>query len=249
LYAKYVAEVGNELSWGSFSTIAKRLEEAAPEKPFLVAPWRPWVDLQESAADTAFLLRINAAMRAENGRTLYDLEATWGRRLRLTLERVPPLGQSRLVQHYALRELRAYYLQKEIYTDDLDNLLAYCPWFKGHPEAYHFALVFGLAPYPDLDPFNTFRNAPVPPEWEEWAQREGLGQYPWMRELYGTLLPWGTHMPGSQDYPEHAEVLDRIVNFWGSFGQNRQSLQESQEAEERDGTEQEHPSQEQLVRN
>jgi hypothetical protein len=252
LYGRYVAEVGHELSWGSFSTVAKRLEEAAPKEPFPAAPWRPWIDPEESAADTAFLLRINAAMLAEQGRRLYDLEARWGRRLRPALEGVPPLGQSRLVMHYALRELRAYYLREEIYTEDLDNLLAYRPWFEGNQEAYHFALVSGLAPYPGLDPFNTFRNAPVPPEWEEWVQREGLSQtfqHTWMLPLYCTLVPCGTPIPSIQKYPEYAEILGRVVKFWGLPREKDQSAQGNQDAEEQDADGQEHLSQEQLVRN
>jgi hypothetical protein len=235
LYVKYLAEVGNELSWGSFSTIAKRLEEAAPKEPLGINYWRPWVNPEESTEDTACLLKINAVMRAENGRNLYDLEARWACKLRGPLQGVPPFGQCRLVMQYVLRELRAYYLQKELYTDDLDNLVAYQPWSPPNQEAYHFALARRLAPYPDLDPFGTLRKAPPPPEWlEEWLQRV---KHTWLLELYWILLPWGTHIPGIQDHQELVEVLDWVVEFWGRPVKKDQSTQGPQDAKQTDAKE------------
>ena len=210
LYAKYQKDVGNELSWGSFSTIVKRLEEAAPKKPFAIAHWKPWADPQESPEETAYLLCINAVVRAESGRDLYDLEVRWARRLRPSLEGISPLGQYRLVIHYTLREIRAYYLEEDQYTDDLDSLLAYRPWFPQYREAYNLALALGTAPYPELDPFNILGESPPSPELKEELVR--TFKYRWLMQLEWMLTPSETFLTGED--PQQARILDLLLRFW-----------------------------------
>jgi hypothetical protein len=211
LHAKYTKAVANELSWGSFNTIVKRLEESAPKEPLGITWWVPWNNSKESTEDTAYLLKINAVVRAENGRNLYDIEAKWACKLRASLEGVPPFTQWRITMLYTYRELRAYYLQLNMYTDDLDNLVAYRAWFESNRKAYHFALITGLAPVPDLDLYGSVRNQPIPPDWKKHP--------PWMWHLYITISPSGTHIPGVERHPEKMELMDQVVAFWGRMAE------------------------------
>jgi hypothetical protein len=247
LHSRFLTEVGESISWGTFNTIVRRLEAAAPQEPLRINYWRPWINPEESTEDTASLLRVNAVARAEQGRGLYDIEARWARHLRGPLEGSPLFIKYRLAMLYSLREIRAHYLQKELDTDDLDNLVAYLPWFVGNREAYQSALVARVAPYPDLDPFNTFRDTPPPPEWlAEWTQRF---KHTWLLDIYRTLLPHGTHIPGIQNHPELVKILDGVVQFWGRPVPNEQSTPGTQDDEQTDINEQEHPREERLVRN
>jgi hypothetical protein len=247
LYEGYKQKVANELSWGAFSDIVKKLEFRAPPDPFPLGKWKPWVDPEESPADTAHLLRINAIMRVENGRDLYLHEANWGKRLRLALEGLPPFGQYRFVFHYSIREVEAYYLRKEQYTDDLDSFIAYRPWVSENQVGYNVALALGKAPYPVLDPFNNLNDPGPPPELQEELVQ--TFQFKWRMELQWMLTPGGsTSMPDWENSPEQARMQDWLLYFWGGWTDINQPAQDRQEAKEHDANQQEQLKTEQLVK-
>jgi hypothetical protein len=213
LYDRYKRKVANELSWGAFSDIVKKLEFRAPPDPFRIAQWKPWVNSEESPADAVCLLRINAVMRLESGRDLYDLEAKWGRRLRLALAGVHPFGQCRFVMYYTWREIAAYYRRMEMYTDDLDTLLTYQVWRPENREVYRKALEAGIAPYPNIYLFSNEDDKPS--EWpEEWTHEFKTS---WEQQLDWMFTPWGTHIPGIEDDPEKARILDRLLELWAGL--------------------------------
>jgi hypothetical protein len=215
LYEQYKRAVKNELSWGAFSNIVKKLEQSVPEERFeerfSIAPWKPWADPQENPEDTAFLLQISAVMQADIGRDPYNIEAKWARRLRVALEGLYPFAQYRMIISYTSREIAAYYLKEDLYTTDLDNFLAYKPWFLENQQAYNIAVLSGSAHYPNLDTFNDFTD---PPEeiWEDLVKR--YGRTPWWYSIEAILIPWGTNVPDKEKNPEKAQMLDWLLQFW-----------------------------------
>lgn len=231
----YVPKYGKEPSWGKFNEIISAAERKAPVEPFPAWEWKPWAIPEESAEDTAFLLRISVIKQAETGEPLYKHEARWGQRLRVALEDLHPFGQYRLVLHYSIREVTAYNLREECYTTDLDNLVAYKPWLPENQRAYHLAVLSGNAHYPNQDPFNTFFDPPPPEDVIEGLQdmvRRSGGI--WWVQMFWTFRPWGTFVPDREQHPERARMLEELLQFWAGSRKTAESTEEEGVKDERE---------------
>ena len=235
LFREYRQKVSNnEIGLSKFNTIVRDLERAGPSDPFPCSEWKPWTNPDEGAEDSAFLLRISAVMQAEIGRGLYNHEAKWGQRLRVALEGLHPFGQYRLVLHYSIRKVAAYYLKEEPYTTDLDHLVAYKPWLPENQRAYHLAVLSGSAHYPNLDPFNNLVDPPPPEEVLEFLKEQvRLSGAIWWVQMFWTLRPWGTNVPDKKENPERAWMLDQLLQFWAGIQETDESTQEEGVTDER----------------
>ena len=225
MYERYKQKVGKDVGWAKFAQIVAEAAAGATE-PFRWSEWRPWVNPEESAEDSAFLLRINAVRQAKLGMNLYRHEAKWGRRLRVALEGLHAYGQYKFVMLYSFREVFANYNGKDSDTADLDSLVAYKPWLPENQRAYIRDVAAGDVPYPELDPFYELRDpidpATIPelqaPIVEDSAEMEYQVRAEVLRlGLNWLLTPRGTFI---QDIdPEKRDRLDRILKFWAGEGE------------------------------
>lgn len=214
LYKIYVHKYGREPSWGKFAEIIAEIERNAPADGFPTSEWIPWVNSEESAEESAFLLRIKTIKEAELGIGLYTHEANWGRRLRVALEGLHPFGQYRFILAYSLRDIIRHHLRAERITDDLDSFVVYQPWLPGNFAAYELAIASGIAPKLKMDPFASDQQRelrdllPGPQNFTEEVRLSWAPQLLWM------LRPWGTFVPGCENDPEKADMLGQILDFW-----------------------------------
>ena len=211
LYRIYRQKVSStEIGLSKFNQIVRDLEQAGPSEPFPHSKWKPWTHPDESPEDSAFLLRIAVIKQADSGTPLYSHEAKWGQRLRVALEGLHPFGQYRLVLQYAFREVVAYWLRDELRTLDLDHFIAYKPWLPRTHHAYELALASGLAPKLKLDVFNYLSDLPLP---EPENLREAV-RLSWAPQAFWWLTPWGTSIPGWENDPVRADMIDLLLKFW-----------------------------------
>ena len=120
-----------------------------PGEPFKTSECALWENADESPEDRAHLLRLDAVCRVIRNRSLQQHEANWGRRLRLTTKGLSPYDQFCFVNLYSQREMLAHYRKEpEIYTADLDGVLAYRPWLPENLWGYAMAVGMGIIPIP-----------------------------------------------------------------------------------------------------
>jgi hypothetical protein len=226
VYSEYVRKKwGKDVSWGKFNNIISETERNAPATPFPTSEWHPWVNPEESTEDSAFLLQLNAVKQVEFGVGLHMHEANWGRRLRAALDGLHPFGQYRFVIFYSMREMISYYLRQELRTLDLDNFVAYKPWLPGNSKIYELALASGMAPKLQLDLFNLLSDLPLP----EPENRNEEVWLSWWPQVYVLFTPWGTHIPGRENDPERARLLDALLKLWAGILPTVESTQEEEE--------------------
>ena len=204
---------GKNIGLSTFNTVVREIEEKGPTEPFPHEEWIPWVNPEESAEDSDFLLRIKAIKEAEQGIGLYTFEADWGRRLRVALEGLHPFGQYRFVLAYAFRDVISHHLRKERITLDLDGFVVYKPWLPGNIAAYELALASGIAPKLRMDPFNQEpeKLGDLIPEPQNFTEEV---RHSWAPQATQLLNPWGTFVPGYENEPERADILGQILDFW-----------------------------------
>jgi hypothetical protein len=267
LYDRYKQKVGDELSWGAFSDVVKKLEFRAPPDPFPLAQWKPWADHnEESPEETDFLLLLNYIKQVECGVGLYEHEARWGRRLRVGLGGLNPYGQYKLVSLYATRDVLNYYLKRPQYTADLDGFVAFKPWRPHHNWAayriYLLALETGVVQFPEVDPRPglgddvdlasipgvQFPEGPGPEEYPDLDRRLRSG-------LLWLLMPPKELPTDRESDPQKREILELLLHLWTCELETSQSFQDRQQVQEllallagRSLNEQEQPREEQLVR-
>jgi hypothetical protein len=185
---------------------------AAPDENLVPAsePWHPWVNFEDTAGDTAFLLQIQEISLAELGSGFYELEAKWARRLRSAVQGFHPFGQYRLVIAYTMREMIGNYLRQAPWTRDLDSFIAYKPWLPGNHHAYELAVASGIAPIMKLDFPNRLSGLPLP---EPNNLREKV-RLTWAPQALWWFTPWGTHIPGRENDPVGADMVDLLLKSW-----------------------------------
>jgi hypothetical protein len=148
--------------------IVAEAKAQAPEKPFPLTPWEPWVH-EDSPDQTLFILKLDHFDRQEGGAGLLAHEAAWARRLWKPLQGLDqvlenlgldgeeldiaeggaPQLQLELVRTYGKREQAAYYLQAPPYTRDLDGFVAFQMWMSPeHQRKYEAAIAAGVVPIP-----------------------------------------------------------------------------------------------------
>ena len=132
------------------TNVFKRSSTGGTIETFPLVTWEPWADKRTSSAAQAFLLRLDAVNFANYGRRLYQVEAKWGERLRVSLEGLSVHDQLQIARLYAAREVSGYYFETEPLTDDLDAMCAYRPWCTDNKDAYACAIICGLVPMPVL---------------------------------------------------------------------------------------------------
>ena len=124
-------------------------KQGFPDEPFRTSEWALWGNADESPEDRAHLLRLDAVCQVIWDRSLQQHEARWGRSLRLMTEGLSPYDQFCFVNLYSQREMLAHYRKEpEIYTTDLDGVLAYRPWLPENLWAYAMAVGMGIIPIP-----------------------------------------------------------------------------------------------------
>ena len=249
----------NDIGLSKFNQVIRVAEGGGPPDPFPREEWDPWVDPQETAEDTAFLLRLNAVCMAEEARNLIKKEAEWARRLRASLAGLHPYGQYRVVEMYVLREARAHYRQKERYTADLDGILAYQPWVPQNRSTYDLAVASGNVPYPFLDPTeppspiaSLFKFSMPDPMWgntpearerfmNSYDERFGLGasvesrlappEFQFVKGEDGQLTTRQglSKVPYGEDDGLKGAMLNLVLKFWADTGSDDSVDGESQE--------------------
>lgn len=111
-------------------------------EPFVPTKWIPWLNPEESPKDAAFLLRSQRMWLELFGRTLYQHEARWGRRLRCILQdEAYPNWIALIIMWYSKAEELAFNLSEDIDTDGFDALMMFRPWASPeHWRRYELAL-------------------------------------------------------------------------------------------------------------
>lgn len=187
--------------------IVAKARKVPSSKEFELVPWHPWVSDEETPEDSAFLLKMDVMCLVDKERHLFQHEAAWGRRLRATLEKLPPEHQFFYIWNYSIREITAFNLNDpQPYTADLDGTLGF--WVlqpEDYNKEYEAALRRGLippplaygdtndvTPGPEFTPETTERLRTNPPP-ESW-QRMRDYYFPW--EILQKLHPRPNVPPG-----------------------------------------------------
>ena len=162
---------------------ARRLSQGY--RAFHLDPWKPWGFSNENSDDSNYLLEINATSLHTYGRGLYQREASWAKRLRVSLTGLSKRAQCLIIFAYGTREEIASRLgYSSTYTSDLDNILATKPWQhpilreEGHDQQ-------------DLDP----RLYPEIPEQFVWTcfLENPSANLPRIQEIFGLPEDWDIH--------------------------------------------------------
>jgi hypothetical protein len=247
--------------------IVSGVKKAAPKKPFPFAEWKPWVDPQETAEETYFLLLLNYIKQAESGVSLYQHEARWARRLRIGVAGLNPYSQYKLVSLYAVREVISYYLNRPQRSDDLDAFVTFAPWRPHHNWAAYYiylgALEAGVVPFPEVDPRADLGEDIGPDSMPGVQFPQGLGpeQYPDLHDRLWAGLLWLLMPPKElptdrESDPQKRQMLELLLKLWTLELETSQSLQYHQQVQQllallvgQYANEQEQPREEQLIRN
>ncbi len=222
--------------------IIAELRWKRPRREFPVVEWTAWQDETETSVDSAYLLELDALSLAL-GRHLYQHEAKWGKRLRVSLNSLNKLIQLAFIRDYALRESAAYSTGTTTYTADIDALVAYRPWLPENYEVYHFAVIKGSIPRLSIWSLNSAWDAEV--FWNNLDDDPGLptlkryGLIGDLRQLTG--LDFGPSLsteddisrPTSDNLPDVKEWLGfKVLEFWA--GKVAQSGEDPVNGDERD---------------
>jgi hypothetical protein len=101
--------------------------------------WSRW-QLVESAAEHAYLSRLDVINRLVFGKPLTEVQASWGVQLREEIQDLDPIASWYFVVTYErLLTMRAG-LDQRIRTDWLDTMLAFKPWTNEGRDAYRVLL-------------------------------------------------------------------------------------------------------------
>jgi hypothetical protein len=216
--------------------IVTAAKKAAPNQPFPFAEWKPWVDRQETAEETYFLLLLNYIKQADAGVSLRQHEARWARRLRVDIAGLNPYSQYKLVSLYAMREAISYYLNRPQRNDDLDAFVAFRPWRPHHNwSAYHIylaALEAGVVPFLEVDPRADLGEDIDPGSMQgvQFPQGPGPEQYPGLHDrlrsaLHWLLMPPEELAPDRESDPQKRQSLELLLKLWALELETSQSVQ------------------------
>ncbi len=154
-------------------------------RSFHLYPWKPWSFLNENSADSNYLLEINATSLQTYGRGIYQHEASWAKRLRVSLTGLSKRAQCLIIFAYGTREEIANRLNySSIYTSDLDNILATKPW-------QHPILREGSGDSQDLDP-HLYPEIPEQFVWTCFRENPSVN-LPRIQEIFGLPEDWDIH--------------------------------------------------------
>ena len=149
VFAKFRRHHNDKISLRTVQGIVRQMRKTSGHRSYPRVEWMPWRNEIESREDGAYLLVLDAIKMAYSSRHLYQHEAKWGRRIRSALDGLKPWEQSVFVYEYARREEHQYVFKlDQVYTADLDGLLAYQPWKAGHQHAYEAAVSAGVVERP-----------------------------------------------------------------------------------------------------
>ena len=247
--------------------IVSGVKKAAPKKPFPFAEWKPWVDPQETAEETYFLLLLSYIKQAESGVSLYQHEARWARRLRVDIAGLNPYSQYKLVSLYAMREAISYYLNRPQRNDDLDAFVAFRPWRPHHNRTAYYiylgALEAGVVPLPEVDPRADLGEDIDPDSMQrvQFSQGTGPEQYSELHDrlragLLWLLMPPKELPPDRESDPQKRQILELLLKLWTLELETSQSLQYHHQVQQllallvgQYTNEQEQQKEEQLVHN
>jgi hypothetical protein len=234
---KYFEAHGDEdIKLRKIIEIVSGVKKAAPKKPFPFAEWKPWVDPQEAAEETYFLLLLNYIKQAESGVSLYQHEARWARRLRIDVAGLNPYSQYKLVSLYAVREVINYYLNRPQCNDDLDAFVTFKPWRPHYNwTAYYIylgALEAGVVPFPEVDPRSVLGEDidPASMPGVQFPQGPGPEQYPDLHDrlragLLWLLMPPTELPPDRESDPQKRQSLELLLKLWTLELETSQSVQ------------------------
>ena len=221
--------------------IISRIEQQSPGKPWSLVEWHPWTVPEETAEDSAFLIRLNAIRRVQSCLNLFEYEAKWGRKLRAALEGLSPYGQYKMVCEYAMREVTTSYLGREQpFTEDLDAFLAYKPWLqRGNCRAFFLAAFPDKSPWPVGHPNDAMgreQEQMEDPSLETRLGEErltGPGRSDISEMLWTRLSEWSN--PVASDYisdemdSRRSASLETLLQFWARPDQAKFPESEAEE--------------------
>ena len=226
VFAKFRRRHNDKISLRTVQGIVRQMRKTSGHRSYPRVEWMPWRNEIESREDGAYLLTLDAIKIAYSGRHLYQHEANWGRRIRSALDGLKPWEQSVFVYEYARREEHQYVFKlDQVYTADLDGLLAYQPWKAGHQHAYEAAVSAGVVERPlewefaeSLDSFYAIGefgkgHTDFPPYKTTGFSNWFLAQLMFLRE---PVIPARIHdMKPSLESLE--SLLGPVAEFWGAL--------------------------------
>ena len=218
----------------------KTLEQQVSPKMLSLVEWRPWTDPDETAEESAFLLKLNTIKNADQRLNLFEHEARWGRRLRVALETLCPYGQYKIVCEYGDRAVMASHLGRELpYTEDMDGYLTYQPWLPQNRHAYLLAvlseIVLEIDPYSYATPGMKREEILEIVEECEWTEQD-LSEPHILDEIF---LDWftpekeGPFITGRGLESDRGIYLQSVLDFWANL--DKMKLSVSPTKEENDG--------------
>ena len=152
IYLLYRQKFGaGQIGLRKVQEIVANVRRDFPEEPFPVIQWRPWENPNKNPEERAHLLLMDAVSVGVVGQHLNQHQAKWSINLRVALDELSSYDQFCFILLYAAREVNAYYLNEpEVYTSDLDAVLAHKPWLPENQRAYGLAVVTQLVPLPEI---------------------------------------------------------------------------------------------------
>jgi hypothetical protein len=183
-------------------SIVSRAKEEAPDEPFPIAPWKPWVSTEESPEQTFYLLRLHHLKWAKQGKELYAHEAKWALRLQRALLGLELHQQYEIIMRYAGQEEISYYLNAPPTVDDLDAFVSYAMWLSPqHQQRYEDAIAAGVAPVPFLGSVESLLPAlndayPSNTPAAQLANRDPAWALLMENPIFKLILAGGTRTPG-----------------------------------------------------
>ena len=125
----------------SVRKVQQIVAELAKRTTFESTPWNPWSrDYWDhdgyTSEDVDHLLEVQRTSQRLANRVLTEHEAAWARRIRVSTKDLKQDARMLLIWEYAYREEIALSLNRPIWTEDLDALLASKPWVTGDRDAY-----------------------------------------------------------------------------------------------------------------
>lgn len=129
--------------------------------------WIPWVS-NDTSEETSFIFELQQYSLVHLGRSIYEHEAAWAKRLRVPLSGAPMRMTWILVSLYSFREEWATSIGREkAATDDLDGFVAFKAWLPERKSEYIASVKSELVTFPHFVNWpESFRDR-LPPETKE----------------------------------------------------------------------------------